>query len=194
MVGGWFHIWNFKHDCDDENGDCESNVVKCCNCESNTMITIIWRKKMRGENIKCVMTKTVVKSRPATLNLSSSMSRAFTHLNIEDLKIFHNNDITAGLFSTDLPGFLQRYFLSHYCWGSHHSSCCVNSSWSPAKENTLSICWLSTIIVNIIMLTTMMILGQWNIDRNLYSGSMLSKCTWVSAVTSRPEFTTTAFI
>ena len=107
------------------------------------MITIIWRKKMRGENIKCVMTKTVVKSRPATLNLSSSMSRAFTHLNIEDLKIFHNNDVTAGLFSTNLHNFLQWYFLSHYCWGSHNSSCCVNSSCSPAKENTLSICWLS---------------------------------------------------
>ena len=111
---------------------------------------------MRGENIKCVMTKTVVKSRPATLNLSSSMSRAFTHLNIEDLKIFHNNDVT---FLTDLPGFLQRCFLSHYCWGSHNSSCCVNSSCSPAKENTFSICWLSTIIVSI-MLKTMMMLGR----------------------------------
>ena len=35
---------------------------------------------------------------------------------------------------------------------------------------------------------------RWGALFNLYSGSMLSKCTWVSAVTSRPEFTTTAFI
>ena len=35
---------------------------------------------------------------------------------------------------------------------------------------------------------------KWGVMSNLYSGSMLSKCTWVSAVTSRPEFTTTAFI
>ena len=33
---GNFYNRNSKHDCDDEDGDCESNVVKCCNCESNT--------------------------------------------------------------------------------------------------------------------------------------------------------------